>query len=351
MNHEAAGHEGHKHGGQPDKPARDPVCGMSVDPKSNPRTDSFAAQTYLFCSQSCLAKFQREPARYVSPQPAPSGEARPGTSATESEYTCPMHTEVRQQGPGTCPKCGMALEPVTPPAATRAEYVCPMHPEIVRSEPGNCPICGMALEPKTISAGDEPNPELADMQRRFWVSVILSIPVLIVAMGDMIPGQPLLQLASARTWTWVELILSSPVILWGGWPFFVRGWQSIVNRSLNMFTLIGLGVSVAYVYSLVAALAPELFPATFRDTDGRVAVYFEAAAIIVTLVLLGQVLELKARSQTGAAIKALLGLTPKTARLVRDDGSEADVPLDQVQVGARLRVRPGEKVPVDGVVE
>jgi Cu+-exporting ATPase len=226
-----------------------------------------------------------------------------------------------------------------------------MHPEIVRNEPGNCPICGMALEPKTVSSGDEPSSELADMKRRFLVSLVLTIPVLIAAMGEMIPGQPLQKMASQRIWTWVELILSTPVILWGGWPFFARGWQSIVNRSLNMFTLISLGVSVAYGYSLVAALAPEVFPATFRDSGGNVAVYFEAAAAIVTLVLLGQVLELKARSQTGSAIKALLGLAPKTARLVREGGSESDIPLDQVQVGARLRVRPGERVPVDGVVE
>jgi Cu+-exporting ATPase len=231
-----------------------------------------------------------------------------------------------------------------------AEYVCPMHPEIVRNEPGNCPICGMALEPKVISAGEEPHAELTDMKRRFRVSLVLTIPVLIAAMGEMIPGQPLRQVAGQRTWTWVELILSTPVILWGGWPFFVRAWQSVGNRSPNMFTLIGLGVSVAYGYSLIAALLPGVFPAAFRDEGGNVAVYFEAAAAIVTLVLLGQVLELGARSQTGAAIKALLGLAPKTARLVREDGSEADVPLDQVQIGARLRIRPGEKVPVDGVV-
>ncbi len=247
--------------------------------------------------------------------PAPTHEAQPGTAATG-----------------------------------RTEYVCPMHREIVRNEPGSCPICGMALEPKAISAGDEQNPELADMKRRFWVSLALTIPILIAAMGEMIPGQPLRRLASQRAWTWVELILGSPVVLWGCWPFFVRGWQSIVNRSLNMFTLIGLGVSVAYGYSLIAALAPGAFPVSFRDNAGNVAVYFEAAAAIVTLVLLGQVLELSARSQTGAAIKALLGLAPKTARLVREDGSETDVPLDQVQVGARLRVRPGERVPVDGAV-
>jgi Cu+-exporting ATPase len=208
----------------------------------------------------------------------------------------------------------------------------------------------MALEPRAVSTAEEQNPELAYMRRRFWVSLALTVPVLISAMGEMIPGQPLQQLTAKRTWTWIEFILSTPVILWSGWPFFVRGWQSIVNRSLNMFTLIGLGVSVAFVYSLVATIAPGVFPAAFRDDGGNVAVYYEAAAVIVTLVLLGQVLELKARSQTGAAIKALLGLAPKTARLVGEDGSEADVLLEHVQVGARLRVRPGEKVPVDGVV-
>ena len=238
-------------------------------------------------------------------------------------------------------------QPATPVAG---EYTCPMHPEIRQQGPGSCPKCGMALEPSAVTVEEEANPELADMKRRFWVSLALTIPVLIAAMGEFIPGQPLAQLASPRTWTWVELIIGTPVILWGGWPFFVRGWQSIVNRSLNMFTLIGLGVSVAFLYSLVAALAPGMFPASFRDKGGNVAVYFEAAAVIVTLVLLGQVLELRARSRTGAAIKALLGLAPKTARLVREDGSEADVPLEEVQVGYRLRVRPGEKVPVDGAV-
>jgi len=225
-----------------------------------------------------------------------------------------------------------------------------MHPEIVRNEPGSCPFCGMALEPRTISAEEEENPELTDMTRRFWVGVALTIPVLASAMAEYIPGRPLEQLASPRFWTWFEMILATPVIVWGGWPFFVRGWQSVVNRSLNMFTLIGLGVGVAYLYSLIAALFPGIFPASFRDKAGEVAVYFEAAAVIVTLVLLGQVLELRARSQTGAAIRALLGLAPKTARVIRDNGSEADVPLEQVQVGFRLRVRPGEKIPVDGSV-
>ena len=226
--------------GQRSETVRDPVCGMKVDPKSAASTESFKGQTYFFCNPQCLAKFRSEPMRYVEPKTSSSVEPPPSSAATKDEYTCPMHPEVRQQATGACPKCGMALEPVAPPVASRTEYICPMHLEIVRSEPGSCPICGMALEPKTISLGDEQNPELADMKRRFLVSLILTIPVLIAAMREMIPGEPLQQLASQRTWTWIELILSSPVILWGGWPFFVRGWQSIVNRSLNMFTLISL---------------------------------------------------------------------------------------------------------------
>jgi Cu+-exporting ATPase len=225
-----------------------------------------------------------------------------------------------------------------------------MHPEIVRDAPGDCPKCGMALEPLTATAGEEENPELADMGRRFWISVALTIPLVAVTIGEHLPGHPLARIATMETLGWLEMVLATPVVLWGGWPFFVRGWQSVVNRSLNMFTLIGLGVSVAYLYSLVAMLFPGIFPSSFRLEGGEVAVYFEAAAVIVTLVLLGQVLELKARSRTGAAIKALLGLAPKTARRLRDDGYEEDVPLDQVQPGDRLRVRPGEKVPVDGVV-
>jgi Cu+-exporting ATPase len=245
----------------------------------------------------------------------------------------------------------MALEPVAPvPAATRKEWVCPMHPEIVRDAPGDCPKCGMALEPRTATVDDEENSELVDMRRRFWVSVVLTIPLMVVAMGEHLPGHPLLRIASASTLGWLQLVLATPVVLWGGWPFFVRGWQSVIHRSLNMFTLIALGVSVAYLYSLVAKLFPGIFPPSFRLQGGEVAVYFEAAAAIVTLVLLGQVMELKARSRTGAAVKALLGLAPKTARRLRDDGSDEDVPLDQVQPGDRLRVRPGEKVPVDGVI-
>jgi Cu+-exporting ATPase len=262
-----------------------------------------------------------------------------------------MHPEIRQVGPGSCPKCGMALEPLIAAEPTaRTEWICPMHPEVVRETPGSCPRCGMALEPRTVAVEEEENAELVDMRRRFWWSAVLTAPLFLVAMADFFPGRLLENLASHRTLGWLEIALATPVVLWGGWPFFVRGWQSIVNRSLNMFTLIGLGVGVAYIYSMVAALFPGIFPVSFRGESGEVAVYFEAAAVIVTLVLLGQVLELKARSQTGEAIKALLGLAPKTARRLGDDGSEEDVPLDQVRPGDRLRVRPGEKVPVDGIV-
>jgi Cu+-exporting ATPase len=225
-----------------------------------------------------------------------------------------------------------------------------MHPEVVRSEPGSCPICGMALERREISAVEEENPELVDMTRRFWVSIGLTLPILFAEMSEYLPGDPLHRLAPTRFWTWFELLLATPVVLWGGWPFFVRAWQSIVNRSLNMFTLIGMGVAVAYTYSLIAAVWPSAFPAAFRDSNGGVPVYFEAAAVITTLVLLGQVLELRARNQTGAAIRSLLGLAPKTARVIRQNGSDEELPLDQIQVGMRLRVRPGEKVPVDGIV-
>jgi Cu+-exporting ATPase len=244
----------------------------------------------------------------------------------------------------------MALEPVTPAAAAKTEYVCPMHPEIVRSEPGTCSVCGMALEPRIVSLEEEDDTELRDMTRRFWVGVVLTIPVLISAMGAYIPGMALERIAPHTSWVWFELVLTTPVVLWGGSFFFVRGWQSLVNRSLNMFTLIALGVGVAYLYSVVATVFPGMFPESFRSESGVVAVYFEAAAIITTLVILGQVLELRARRRTGAAIKALLGLAPKTARIILEDETERDVPLDQVKPGAKLRVRPGEKIPVDGVV-
>ena len=285
----------------------DPVCGMTVDPANAAGSFEYQGKTYYFCNTHCLHRFQKDPESFLQK---------------------------------TDPK----------PVTKAGKYTCPMHPEIIRDGPGSCPICGMALEPLVASLEEEENTELMDMTRRFWTAVILTTPVFVLGMSDLIPGQPLQQIFSMRTLAWLQLVLASPVVLWAGWPFFVRAWQSIVYRSLNMFTLIGLGVAVGYLFSVIAVLMPGIFPASFRDAHGNVAVYFEAAAVIVTLVLLGQVLELRARSQTGAAIKALLGLAPKTARRLRQDEQEEDVPLDEVHVGDRLRVRPGEKVPVDGVV-
>src|SRR5258705_381189 len=272
-----------------------------------------------------------------------------GMTTDDRMYTCPMHPEICQRGPGNCPKCGMALEPVVA-SGPQTEWTCPMHPEIVRDAPGSCPICGMALEPRTVGAVEGPDPELEDMTRRFWIALVLTLPLLVFVMGDMLPGLPLRHLIPGRVSAWLQLALATPVVLWAGWPFFERGWASIVNRSLNMFTLIALGTGMAYIYSVVGTLAPELFPASFRTHGGEVGLYFEAAAVITVLVLLGQVLELRARSQTSSAIRALLRLAPPTARRLRDDGTEEDVPLEHVQVGDRLRVRPGEKIPVDGVV-
>ncbi|HEU4428732.1 MAG TPA: heavy metal translocating P-type ATPase [Myxococcota bacterium] len=294
-------------------PLKDPVCGMSVRP-DGPHRHEHEGKTYTFCSARCLEKFRTEPARYLAPGPAAGGAPAPAAAAPARKYTCPMH------------------------------------PEIVRDAPGSCPICGMALEPVSAVAEEERNPELEDMARRFWVSFGLTVPVFAIAMSEMLPGAPLAERIAPSVLTWIQLALGTPVVLWGGWPFFVRGWQSLRNRHLNMFTLIAIGTGAAWAYSVLAAVAPEIFPASFRGHHGQVAVYFEAAAVIVTLVLLGQVLELRARSQTGAAIRALLGLAPKTARRVNEDGSEGDVPLEHVHVGDRLRVRPGEKVPVDGVV-
>jgi len=264
-------------------------------------------------------------------------------------WSCPMHPEVSSRLAGDCPKCGMALERAAGVVAGK-QFTCPMHAEIIRDEPGDCPICGMTLEPVLVAEDEEENKELLDMTRRFWVSVVFTVPLFLIAMGDLLPGQPVSSALSNTVRPWLELLLASPVVLWGAWPFFVRGWRSIATSNLNMFTLIGLGVGVAYGYSLVAVLVPDIFPEAFRDASGDVAVYFEAAAVIVTLVLLGQVLELRARSRTGAAIKALLGLTPKTARRVLASGAEEDVPIEVIQVGDKLRIRPGEKVPVDGRV-
>ena len=260
-----------------------------------------------------------------------------------------MCPEVREPKPGPCPTCGMALDPETPVVPTKTEYTCPMHPQISRPGPGTCPICGMALEPRIVTATEEENPELRDMTRRFWVERNPDRAAARDRHGRHAAGNAGSARAAGRRVPWLELLLATPVVLWGGWPFFQRGWTSLVNRAMNMFTLIAMGTGVAYVYSLVATIVPGIFPPSFREMSGRPAVYFEAAAAIVTLVLLGQVLELRARSQTGSAIRALMDLAPKTARVLRDD-SETDIPLDQVQVGDRLRVRPGEKIPVDGMV-
>jgi len=328
----------------------DPICNMEVEEGTAAGRFDYDGKTYLFCSLHCLEKFKQEPAKYVEGAERPKAEEAPAPPG--ATYICPMDPEVRESKPGPCPKCGMALEPeaVSLFPSTKTEYVCPMHPEIVRQEPGSCPICGMALEPRTVTLEEEANPELVDMSRRFWFSLVLAVPVLFLAMSEMIPGQPLQHAVSLRLLSWIQLALATPVVLWGGWPFFQRGWASVVNRSLNMFTLIAIGVGTAYFYSLVAILFPELFPDSFRSHGGEVAIYFEAAAVITALVLLGQVLELRARSRTSSAIKALLGLAPKTARVLRDDGSDEDIPLERVKPGDRIRVRPGEKIPVDGVV-
>ena len=329
--------------------AIDPVCGMTVNQSNAAGWFKFEGKKYFFCSTHCLEVFSKDPLRFLNRSASQPIQLSKPVVIRKGEYTCPMHPEVRQTKSGACPKCGMGLEPSSAaPPATKIEYTCPMHPQVVRDEPGSCPICGMALEPRTITLDTEKDPELVEMTRRFWVGVVLSLPLFLIGMSDFLPGRPLERFVSMQTLVWIEFVLATPVVLWGGWPFFVRAWQSLVNRSLNMFTLIGLGVAVAYIYSVVATLFPGMFPESFRK-DGVVMVYFEAAAVITTLVLLGQVLELKARSRTGAAIKALLGLAPKTARRVRE-GREEDVPLDQVKVGDLLRVRPGEKIPVDGTV-
>ena len=323
---------------------KDPVCGMTVSPDTKLR-HVHEGKTYLFCNPKCQAKFTADPDKYLNPVPAPAS-----TAISAGGYTCPMDPEVHQATPGACPKCGMALEPVNAmrkPDVT--EYFCPMHLQIVRSEPGNCPICGMTLEPRTVAANEE-NPELDNMTRRFWISTALAAPVFVIAMGTDLFPQTLPESISMTALQWIEFVLATPAVLWGGWPIFQRGWASLVNRHLNMFTLIALGVGVAWIYSVVAMLLPGIFPPAMRSMMGTVPVYFEAAAVIMALVLLGQVMELRARSQTSAAIKLLLGLAPKTARIVRTDGNEEDIPLEQVQPGDVLRVRPGEKVPVDGTV-
>jgi Cu+-exporting ATPase len=322
---------------------------MTVDEKKATAKANYQGKTYYFCSTHCHDKFVADPGSYLH-----AGAAANQTAAVEGKgviYTCPMHPDVRQEGPGDCPECGMALEPAGAPApANKTEYVCPMHPEIVRDAPGECPICGMALEPRAVTVEEEESPELVDMTRRFWVATILAIPVFISAMAAEFWPEAMAQLIHPRLRQWLELIVATPAVVWGGWIFYVRAWRSVVTWNLNMFTLIGLGVAIAWAYSVVATVAPGIFPAAVKMAAGQVPVYFEAAAVITALVLLGQVLELRARSRTNAAIKMLLGLAPKTARVVREDGAEEDIPLEQVKPGDRLRIRPGEKVPVDGVV-
>lgn len=309
----------------------DPVCGMTVQPARAAGFHVHEGKTYYFCATHCLNRFKADPRKYLEPrQPAPAAPA--GT-----RWTCPMDPEVDQDHPGACPRCGMALEPMgVGLPATRVEYVCPMHPDVVSDHPGACPRCGMALEPRTVMVEEPANPELIDMTRRFWVGFILTLPLLVAMTGLYTPG------------SWTQLVLATPVVVWCGGPFFVRAWKSLVNRSLNMFTLIGLGVGAAYLSSLAGTFFPELFPAGFK-MHGKLELYYESAATIIVLVLVGQILELRARGQTSLAIKRLLGLAPSTARIVRD-GSEVDIPLDQVRPGDILRIRPGEKVPVDGVV-
>ena len=360
---------------------RDPVCGMNVNPATAKHIHEHDGEQYYFCSAGCVEKFKANPGKYlVAPSshpttkhpaavdvqgPKPALPIRRPAAGSPPSYVCPMCPEVRETKPGACPSCGMALEPDLPLASTRTEYTCPMHPEIVRPGPGSCPICGMALEPRTVTAVREENPELRDMTRRFWVAVVLTAPLLVIAMGSMIWPRFsqnvafLLTLQSKLSnlpWpafanlAWLEFLLATPVVLWCGLPFFQRFWTSLVNRSPNMFTLIGLGTGVAYIYSVVATVAPGIFPASLRAMGRYPDVYFEAAAAITTLVLLGQVMELRARSRTSAAIRALLDLSPKTARLLATDGTEKDIPLEHVKPGDKLRVRPGEKVPVDGIV-
>jgi Cu+-exporting ATPase len=339
---------------------KDPVCNMDVVPSTARGSSEYKGQTYYFCSQSCAQRFKADPEKYLAPKPsksqmvqisgigltAPKAEpAQSPASKGKVTYVCPMDSEIREAKPGVCPKCGMALEPET------VEYTCPMHPEIIRDQPGHCPICGMALE-RRIAAGvhEEDDTELRSMQLRFWVGVVLSIPLLAISMGGMAAGS-LLHNLPAGAMEWLQFALATPVVLWGGWPFFQRGWASIVNRHLNMFTLIAMGTGTAYVYSVIATVATGIFPASFLGHGGRPEVYFESGAIIVTLVLLGQVLELRARRQTSSAIKALLDLNPKTARRLRSDGSDEVIPLEAIHRGDLLRVRPGDRVPVDGTLE
>lgn len=312
-------HSGHARHKKVEDRLTDPVCGMEVKGDAQ-LIFSYGDHTYNFCSKSCRDKFAANPETFLKAATTPTSPIKKTTQ----------------------PRA------VT---STVGKWTCPMHPEVVRNGPGNCPKCGMALEPMGVpGSGSEENAELKDMTRRFWISAGLSIPLIVATALEMFGGTDVKHLVPSNVFAWGELLVATPVVLWCGWPFFVRGWQSLLNRHLNMFTLIALGVGVAYAYSVVAAVLPNIFPPSFRDESGMVGLYFEAAAVIVTLVLLGQILELRARNQTGAAIKALLGLAAKTARRLLPDGKTEDVPLDKIQVGDQLQVRPGEKIPTDGIV-
>jgi len=356
---------------------RDPVCGMTVDPAAAKPAAEYNGETFHFCGRGCLEKFQAHPQKYVRPMDPPSGFVNlaslgtltlTATATFEIDPVCKMRVlpdtaAGKAEYGGTTyyfcanrcmerfrenPKRFLDLRSDTASAGTPGIYTCPMDPEVQKPGPGPCPKCGMALEPRVVAESEPVNPELVSMTRRFWTGAALTAPVLLAAMSEWIPG--FRQYTGASWIAWVEFVIATPVVLGAGWPLFQRGWTSVVNRSLNMFTLIALGTGTAYAYSTAATIVPGVFPHSFRDPMGRVPVYFEAAAVITTLVLLGQVLELRARSRTSSAIRALLGLVPKVARLIMDDGNERDIPLDQVHAGMKLRVRPGEKIPVDGSV-
>ena len=329
---------------------------MTVETSPTARKREYSGETYYFCSEGCRQKFESHPAKFASASSKNESGIRSDTSpataaarpqASSKTYICPMHPEVESDHPSGCPNCGMALERSLPQAWAKTIYTCPMHPQIEQDHPGACPICGMALEPKNIATNSqEETAELRDMTRRFWIGLVLTVPVFLLGMAHMIPHVPLW--LGGDFSRWIELALSTPVVLWAGAPFFARGWSSLRTMNLNMFTLIAMGIGVAYFYSVAAVVFPNIFPASFR-ADGKVGVYFEAATVITVLVLLGQMLELKARSRTGSAIRALLDLTPRTARVLRE-GEEKEVPLGEVAAGDQVRVRPGERVPVDGSI-
>jgi P-type Cu+ transporter len=343
----ASHHHGcsHEHGEDVEK-ATDPVCGMSVTIAGAKNLWDHEGTTYYFCGARCREKFTADPEGYLSGRVQEA--ARKAQAQAGAAYYCPMCEGVTSDKPDTCPKCGMALEAANAAPIRSTIFTCPMHPEIRRDAPGDCPICGMALEPQTVTQ-EEANPEYDSMRMRLTVSAVLAVPLLVLAMGADIPGNPVNTWIAPKLRQWIELALVLPIMLWAAQPFFVRGWRSVVTGHLNMFTLIAIGTGMAFLFSLLAVLAPGIFPADMHHM-GVVPAYFESAGVIITLVLLGQVLELRARAQTNSAIRALLDLTPATARRVDDAGNESDVPLDAVRVGDILRVRPGEKVPVDGTV-